>query len=206
MQLYQGSSDRYAMKAETKELTDIVCEFLEVAIHLILHVRNVYPPEVFERRRYASVPVQWARHPELQEYIHSAVQSLHEWLMQGAVQRVVVVLRDGSGKAVEKFVIQVGPLAPHAPGSAPIAEIEEALRAVLMKLSVLEPPPEELPKDLSWEIVAHTNQPPAANGSREVTWVSADNTDLQEGPVITPIKSVKKGALQVQVYIEQLLD
>lgn len=66
--------------------------------------------------------------------------------IQGAVQKVVVVLRDESGRAVEKFVIQVGPLAPHAPGASPIAEIEEALRAVLMKVSVLEPPPGELPK------------------------------------------------------------
>jgi hypothetical protein len=45
------------------------------------HLRSICA-EVFERRRYATVPVQWARHPELQEYVHSAVQSLHEWLMQ----------------------------------------------------------------------------------------------------------------------------
>jgi hypothetical protein len=57
--------------------------------------------------------------------------------------------------------------------------------------------------DLSWELVAHTSQPPAANVSREVAWVSADDVDVTATPVITPIKSVKKGPLQVQMYIEQ---
>jgi hypothetical protein len=55
------------------------------------------------------------------------------------VHKVAVVIRDGSGSVAEKFVIQVGVPAPHALGSVPAHEMEEALRGVLMKLSVLEP-------------------------------------------------------------------
>lgn len=36
----------------------VLCEFLEVAFHLILYVREVYPPVVFERRKKYNVPVQ----------------------------------------------------------------------------------------------------------------------------------------------------
>lgn len=36
----------------------VVCEFLEVAFHLILYVREVYPAMVFERRKKYNVPVQ----------------------------------------------------------------------------------------------------------------------------------------------------
>ena len=37
---------------------DVLCEFLEVAFHLILYVREVYPAVVFERRNKYNVPVQ----------------------------------------------------------------------------------------------------------------------------------------------------
>ena len=36
----------------------VLCEFLEVAFHLILYVREVYPSVVFERRKKYNVPVQ----------------------------------------------------------------------------------------------------------------------------------------------------
>ena len=36
----------------------VLCEFLEVAFHLILYVREVYPAVVFERRKKYNVPVQ----------------------------------------------------------------------------------------------------------------------------------------------------
>lgn len=36
----------------------VLCEFLEVAFHLILYVRELYPPVVFERRKKYNVPVQ----------------------------------------------------------------------------------------------------------------------------------------------------
>lgn len=38
--------------------------------------------EIFERRRYINTPVQWARHPDLREYIHSAVTNLQPWVQQ----------------------------------------------------------------------------------------------------------------------------
>ncbi|XP_016093912.1 mitotic spindle assembly checkpoint protein MAD2B-like [Sinocyclocheilus grahami] len=37
---------------------DILCEFLEVAIHLILYVREIYPSGIFQKRKKYSVPVQ----------------------------------------------------------------------------------------------------------------------------------------------------
>ena len=36
----------------------VLCEFLEVAFHLVLYMREVYPAVVFERRKKYNVPVQ----------------------------------------------------------------------------------------------------------------------------------------------------
>lgn len=41
-----------------KVVADILCEFLEVAIHLILYVREVYPSGIFQKRKKYNVPVQ----------------------------------------------------------------------------------------------------------------------------------------------------
>jgi hypothetical protein len=35
-----------------REASSVFCEFLEVAVHTLLYSRGVYPPEIFERRRY----------------------------------------------------------------------------------------------------------------------------------------------------------
>ena len=37
---------------------DLLLGFFEVAIHMILYIRGVYPPELFERRKKYGVPVQ----------------------------------------------------------------------------------------------------------------------------------------------------
>ncbi|KAJ7347164.1 MAD2 mitotic arrest deficient-like 2, partial [Desmophyllum pertusum] len=53
----------------------VLCEFLEVAFHLILYVREVYPPVVFERRKKYNVPVQMCCHPDLNQYIVDVLQT-----------------------------------------------------------------------------------------------------------------------------------
>jgi mitotic spindle assembly checkpoint protein MAD2B len=36
---------------------DVFCEFVEIAIHCILHTRGLYPTGVFEKRKKYNVPV-----------------------------------------------------------------------------------------------------------------------------------------------------
>lgn len=39
-------------------VADVLSEFLEVAVHLILYVREVYPIGIFQKRKKYNVPVQ----------------------------------------------------------------------------------------------------------------------------------------------------
>ncbi|MGH0143722.1 UNVERIFIED_CONTAM: hypothetical protein FKN15_000787 [Acipenser sinensis] len=57
-------------------VADILCEFLEVAIHLILYVREVYPSGIFQKRKKYSVPVQMSCHPELNQYIQDTLHCI----------------------------------------------------------------------------------------------------------------------------------
>ncbi|KAG9020328.1 hypothetical protein FS842_007407, partial [Serendipita sp. 407] len=106
-------------------------KFLEVSIHTILFVRRVYPSELFARRKKYDAPVYQSRHPDLNKYISDAVKAVGDELtrvggllsflsygrnrinslsysplitQQGSVERVVIVIRDKDGVAMERFM------------------------------------------------------------------------------------------------------
>lgn len=54
-------------------VADVLSEFLEVAVHLILYVREVYPVGIFQKRKKYNVPVQMSCHPELNQYIQDTL-------------------------------------------------------------------------------------------------------------------------------------
>ena len=57
------------------ELVQVLCEFLEGAIHTAVRARNIYNPEVFERQRLYNIFIGKSRNPQLNEYISSVVQN-----------------------------------------------------------------------------------------------------------------------------------
>ncbi|KAI3617810.1 hypothetical protein CBS9595_003719 [Malassezia furfur] len=74
---------------------------VECAIHTILAVRQVYPPEVFVRRKRYEAPAFQSRHPGLNEYIGTTCNAImHELqhvrrpLTQASLRQVVVALVD----------------------------------------------------------------------------------------------------------------
>ena len=52
-----------------------------MAIHTILRTRQVYPPDLFVKRRRYDAPVFQSRHPALNEYISGAVKAVGEELL-----------------------------------------------------------------------------------------------------------------------------
>lgn len=54
---------------------------VEVAIHTILYVRQIYPPDLFVRRKKYDIPVFQSRHPALNEYISGAVKAIADELV-----------------------------------------------------------------------------------------------------------------------------
>lgn len=54
-------------------VADVLCEFLEVAVHLILYVREVYPVGIFQKRKKYNVPVQVSPHSHLGPLAHPPI-------------------------------------------------------------------------------------------------------------------------------------
>ncbi|ETW87043.1 hypothetical protein HETIRDRAFT_306773, partial [Heterobasidion irregulare TC 32-1] len=78
-----------------------------VAIHTILYVRQVYPAELFIRRKKYDTPVYQSRHPGLNEYISGAIKAVGQELILGHVDKVVVVIKDKHDVALERFIFSI---------------------------------------------------------------------------------------------------
>ena len=71
------------------ELIQVLCEFLEGAIHTAVRARNIYNPEVFERQKLYNIFIGKSRNPQLNDYISSVVQNCKVRQTAGAVDVVV---------------------------------------------------------------------------------------------------------------------
>ncbi|EPS63047.1 hypothetical protein M569_11741, partial [Genlisea aurea] len=182
----------------------ILVEFLEVAINSIVFLKGLYPNGAFERRRYMNVVVHRARHPELNDYIHSAVHGLLIFITKELVDSVAVILFDNEGFTFERFVFKIN-LNPSYNSNLDQKSLEFSLRSFLIKLPLSQPLTKTLSHNCRWEIVGYFKSLPDANEtSKEAAdlWIPTDAKQWSETPVITPIKSMASDPLGLQLYVE----
>ncbi|GAB1289235.1 Mitotic spindle assembly checkpoint protein MAD2B [Apodemus speciosus] len=132
-------------------VADVLSEFLEVAVHLILYVREVYPVGIFQKRKKYNVPVQALRlkmscHPELNQYIQDTLHCVKPLLEKpeaslgqiwNDVEKVVVVILDKEHRPVEKFVFEITqPPLLSINSDSLLSHVEQLLRAFILKISV----------------------------------------------------------------------
>ncbi|KAG0208497.1 MAD2 mitotic arrest deficient-like 2 [Mortierella sp. NVP41] len=91
-------------------LADVIAEFLEVAFHMIIFVRGIYPPELFESTQKYSCPIKSARHPGLKSYIQQIVQAIRAELIKDSIHRICLVTLDGSTRPIDRFVFEMSTL------------------------------------------------------------------------------------------------
>ena len=69
---------------------DVVCDFLEAAIHTVLALRGIYPPHVFECVQKYRVPVRMCVDTDVNAYIVDVLSATYTWLKADAVDQVHV--------------------------------------------------------------------------------------------------------------------
>ncbi|KAF0900004.1 hypothetical protein E2562_026246 [Oryza meyeriana var. granulata] len=107
--------------------------------------------------------------------------------VHGLVERVLVIFYDKAHVPVEKFVFK---LAVNQSYGSKIEEanLEFALRAFLIKLTVAEPLTRSLPSD----------------GEKEALfWIPTDSKQWMQPRQKTPIKSMSCDPVKMQLYLEQ---
>ncbi|XP_065183401.1 mitotic spindle assembly checkpoint protein MAD2B-like [Sycon ciliatum] len=128
------------MSKKSKPLVgaDIVCEFLEVAWHQILFLRDVYPASVFGRRRMYGTSVRMCLHPDVNQYIAQSLEAIRGCLVRGDVETIVLVVRNQAGLVVEQYVFEAAVPERRDPDEFEdryLLEVEASLRAALLRLT-----------------------------------------------------------------------
>ncbi|KAF6109979.1 mitotic arrest deficient 2 like 2 [Phyllostomus discolor] len=145
-------------------VADVLCEFLEVAVHLILYVREVYPVGIFQKRKKYNVPVQMSCHPELNQYIQDTLHCVKPLLEKNDVEKVVVVILDKEHRPVEKFVFEITqpPLLSISSDSL-LSHVEQLLRAFILKISVCDAVLDHNPPGCTFTVLVHTREAATRN-------------------------------------------
>ncbi|KAJ3530093.1 hypothetical protein NMY22_g8720 [Coprinellus aureogranulatus] len=125
-----------------------IAEFIEIAIHTILYVRQIYPPDLFIRRKKYDTPVFQSRHPALNEYIAGAVKAVEDEMTQGAVEKVVVVIKNKEHVPMERFIFSIENMIEvpsfnkgaklRIDGAMTASSLTQYFRSFLTKLSMVE--------------------------------------------------------------------
>ncbi|EDV21985.1 Mitotic spindle assembly checkpoint protein MAD2B [Trichoplax sp. H2] len=199
-------------KLDTSEIiSDILCEFLEVAIHTILYMRDIYPAVIFDKRKKYNVPVQMSCHPQVNEYILSVLHSIKPLLKSDSIRCLALVILDKSKRPIERFVFELQPqMASNLKDDALLTRLESGLRAFLLKLNVCDAVLSTNPADCSFAIIVYTKESdarklePRQTSDQDFPWIVADESEVQiKGGCILPLKSYTSDYLKMQLYVEE---
>ncbi|XP_011182503.2 DNA polymerase zeta subunit 2 [Zeugodacus cucurbitae] len=146
-----------------EELADILIEALEVFLNHILYVRDLYPAQIFKKRRFYNAPVYVSIFPPLNAYIHNVLRTARELQQRGELQCVVLQFYHDEIHLNECYSIDIQQLETTADGEMMcddklLIDFEEQLRCSLYKLAERLKPLDKLPKVAKFKITLNTTQ------------------------------------------------
>ncbi|KAH7886131.1 DNA-binding protein [Phlebopus sp. FC_14] len=194
---------------------------LEVAIHTILYVRQIYPPDLFIRRKKYDTPVFQSRHPALNEYISGAVKAVADELILGNVDKVVVLIKDKDQLALERFIFSIANMIQvqsydkdtSVQDAMSSIALTQYFRSFLIKLTMIETQLGllELKEDeASFAIVLELKDdkvPSASSDKNPPPWVPADQQHTTSGASeeaqLHLLRAVDTGILSLSLAVQE---
>ncbi|KAK9841254.1 hypothetical protein WJX74_002623 [Apatococcus lobatus] len=124
----------------------LVTEFFGYAVSSILYQRGIYPPESFEQHKKYGLSVMISADHGLVQYMNGVLPQMAEWLQQGELQRLVLVITSQSTKQVlERWTFNIqteqdalaGKRIEEKPEAAVSAEIQAIIRQITASVTFL---------------------------------------------------------------------
>jgi mitotic spindle assembly checkpoint protein MAD2B len=199
-----------------------ITEFIEVAIHTILYVRQIYPADLFVRRKKYDTPVFQSRHPALNEYISDTIKAVSDELVLGNVDKVVVVIKDRNQVALERFIFSVQNMIEvesynkdtSVQDAMSSAKLGQYFRSFLIKLNMIESQLGvlELPTgdEASFAVVLELKEntvPSASKDDEPPPWVPADRQHTTSGASeeaqLHLLRAVDTGIINISLAVQE---
>lgn len=208
------------MSLTYNQTVNAVAEFIEVVIHTILYVRQVYPAELFVRRKKYDTPVFQSRHPALNEYISGAIKAAKEEIALGSVDKVVVVIKDKDQVALERFIFSIQNMIQveaydkntNVENAMSAVSLGQYFRSFLVKLNMMESllGQLDLGDDASFAIVLELKDskvPTASVAKEPPPWVPANDQDttagVSEKAELHMLRAVNTGIINLSLAVQE---
>uniref|UniRef100_T1ISE2 HORMA domain-containing protein n=1 Tax=Strigamia maritima TaxID=126957 RepID=T1ISE2_STRMM len=191
---------------------DIFIEFLEVAIHSILYKRQLYPQNIFEKRKKYDIPVYISTHQAINKYIQDTLDAI-KLLLKINLEKISVVIANKDHKPLEKFVFEIDLQRNFncQLDDSYLLRLEKSIREFCFKLNVCDASLTRLPPECYFMIQVHTDESAAASmevesaqNFLEFPWVEADplQTTVNKAHIL-PLKFMDHEIFKMQLYVEE---
>ncbi|KAG7210872.1 hypothetical protein KM043_012354 [Ampulex compressa] len=187
---------------------DLLLEFLEVAFNHILFFRNLYPKEIFSKRKIYGTIVYVCDHPELGEYLRNVLSAIRELTLgdENCVTAVELVFYDKDRAPVEKFVFDLSKLNANAVWKDPYyLKTEEALRVICLKLSTCGTYLKPLPERSTFAIMIKTSETAHIALSEnprceEFPWIAEEDAPIMTSKDLLPLKRITNDCFALEMF------
>ncbi|KAF8338099.1 DNA-binding protein [Cantharellus anzutake] len=213
----QHESDNIKYGMSYRETAKAITTF---AIHTILRVRQVYPPDLFVRRRKYDAPVYQSRHPALNEYIAGAVKAIGEEILLGVVDRIVIVIKDKQERPLERLIFSVHNViyVDNTDVDRPVVNALNSdslnlyFRSFLIKLGMLESQlgPLDHHGEITFAIVIECKPgtiPTSSTDNEPVPWMPALKQQVSKGmspeSELIPMRAVETGVINLSLAVQE---
>ncbi|KAF4533340.1 hypothetical protein B566_EDAN002737 [Ephemera danica] len=106
-----------------------ILEFLEVSIHQLLFIHQIYPSGIFSRKQKYGIPVQVSGHPLVNNYITHCLKTAQELLKLQTLSTVMLAFYGGNNHIIKKIVFDVSSLQRNMKlARGEVSQLESALR------------------------------------------------------------------------------
>ena len=194
-------------------IADVICEFLEVAFHLILYCRCVYSDGIFKKCRKYNVAVMMSCHPDLNSYIKDVLIGVRLLISTDNVERVTLQIVTKENKPVERYVFELmlfGDKDRDKEIEYASPDLERQLRDLLLKIHTSDAVLKPLPDDCSFVVSVQTKDSVGndlINGEHfeGFPWVKSEERDTSECVTkcgIIPLKSCSTKHFDLQCFVE----
>jgi len=122
-----------------KGSTDIITEFFFYSINSILYQRGIYPPESFSQVKKYNLSILVSTDQGLKEYLQKVTDQVNQWLLQKAVQKLVLVITGTDTKQVlERWCFDIETdktVTGTTVKTKPEKEIRDEIRAIIRQVT-----------------------------------------------------------------------
>lgn len=184
---------------------NLICEFLEVCFHAILYIREIYPPEIFHRKRHFGVPVRMSKHPEVNKYISDLIDGIRTWLRKDTVHKIVFFITKKTSKhpkgsnqnqfneskhILERYIFELDITGSvKTDDDIRIDDLKDHFSACYLKLNMIDASLNSIPKGCDWCIALYTNDLTPLTFTMSSSYRNINRSSFVESPGLQKLVS-----------------